>query len=1286
MKKFLSILVLVFLLSFSLVEAAINIVPNGGTGVGTITGLIKGNGTSPFTAASAGTDFQGPITLTTTGSSGASTFISNVLNIPQYAGGVSSVSNSDGTLTISPTSGSVTASLALGHANTWTGAQIFYNSTTTLGVGTVIAKDATHGILAAYYNANNYAIWPGGVTPSSTNYGILFNNNGTSTQYNSTDNLEFNISDSTKMAVNSAGNITIGNLASGGTAPTTSGTTKTVITDANGLLSFIPTTSGTVTSVSGTTNRITSTGGATPVIDISATFEALLGKVASPLSQFASTTSAQLAGVISDETGSGALVFGTSPTISTGLTLGYITGSTQCLQVNSSGLISGTGSACGSGGGIGVLTVASADGSITVTGTTAIDLAVVSAPKLTTARTINGTSFDGTGNITVTAAAGTLTGTTLNSTVVSSSLTSVGTLGSLTVTGNILNSALTASKVVFTDASKNLTSTGIGTSAQFIKGDGSLDSNTYLTSSGAVTSITGTTNQVIASASTGAVTLSLPQSIATSSTPQFAKLGIGTAADANRLLLVQGDVSGGIATINRTNASTNAAVGTAIIKGTSAGDMTDGFGSAFQFAIQDNAGVENLIANIQGVRNGADNSGALSFATYLAGNPTINYQMTSRGDNLWSSPAMTSGINPIFQYLPSASTGVTASTEQSDVNFGLNRTLQFATGALTTQRAFLVQAPTYGFVGSSTITNAATVAITGAPIAGTNATITNRLALWIQNADALQLGTPGSSTGKMNFAGATSGVTVLTGNATGTGTLTLPAATDTLIGKATTDTLTNKTFNTAGTGNVFQINGTGITAVTGTGAVVLGSSNPTITLGNGTGCAISTCVSGLGTSVATALAVNVGTAGSFVVNGGVLGTPSSGTVTNLTGTASININGTVGATTPTTGVFTTLVANATTSLLLGTSGSAVGNIGFRNATSGTITLAPVTGALGTVTLSLPAATDTLVGKATTDIFTNKTLTSSTDVLGGVTMTLGSDAANDIYYRNSSGILTRLANGTTGQFLSANTGAAPTWAAPTSSTFSTQDVTAVLGNTLVDSGTYVMTSNATGTVIYAADALAASSTINIYRFVKDTSTGNYYETHTTTISTGFSPARIGGMAVVGTSLYVNFQDTGPTNKVNRYVAADLTGVTAMTISGTSRNGTMWADATKLWIYNGTSGTFDQFTISGTTITNPGTPVTFTSSGASPLSAISDGTNVWITDVGTGTINIRKYPIAGGTATSTTSPIITPDSYYQGTRVQIFMGSSSVLGIGWFFDWANPTNASGIGMHLMGITLP
>jgi hypothetical protein len=65
-------------------------VSRGGTGATTLTGVLKGNGTSAFTAAVAGTDYQAPITLTTTGSSGAATFVGNTLNIPIYTGGGSS--------------------------------------------------------------------------------------------------------------------------------------------------------------------------------------------------------------------------------------------------------------------------------------------------------------------------------------------------------------------------------------------------------------------------------------------------------------------------------------------------------------------------------------------------------------------------------------------------------------------------------------------------------------------------------------------------------------------------------------------------------------------------------------------------------------------------------------------------------------------------------------------------------------------------------------------------------------------------------------------------------------------------------------------------------------------------------------------------------------------------------------------------------------------------------------------------------------------------------------------
>ena len=52
-------------------------------------------------------------------------------------------------------------------------------------------------------------------------------------------------------------------------------------------------------------------------------------------------------------------------------------------------------------------------------------------------------------------------------------------------------------------------------------------------------------------------------------------------------------------------------------------------------------------------------------------------------------------------------------------------------------------------------------------------------------------------------------------------------------------------------------------------------------VGGGAGAAPSTATTGTG--VVTALGVNTGTAGAFVVNGGDLGTPSSGTLTNATG-------------------------------------------------------------------------------------------------------------------------------------------------------------------------------------------------------------------------------------------------------------------------------------------------------------------------------------------------------------------------------------------------------------------
>jgi len=152
------------------------------------------------------------------------------------------------------------------------------------------------------------------------------------------------------------------------------------------------------------------------------------------------------------------------------------------------------------------------------------------------------------------------------------------------------------------------------------------------------------------------------------------------------------------------------------------------------------------------------NANALTGTTLASGVTASSLTSLGTLSSLTVAPTSRSGAAPaLFTLTTPSDTALTAGAESIAVNVNTSATRTFATGALTTQRESLFQAPTYAFAAASTITNAATIAISGAPIAGANATITNPYALWVQ-------GGKSQFDGPVTFAGTTIATTQSAGD------------------------------------------------------------------------------------------------------------------------------------------------------------------------------------------------------------------------------------------------------------------------------------------------------------------------------------------------------------------------------------------------------------------------------------------------------------------------------------------------------------------------------------------
>jgi hypothetical protein len=400
---------------------------------------------------------------------------------------------------------------------------------------------------------------------------------------------------------------------------------------------------------------------------------------------------------------------------------------------------------------------------------------------------------------------------------------------------------------------------------------------------------------------------------------------------------------------------------------------------------------------------------------------------------------------------------------------------------------------------------------------------------------------------------------------------------------------------------------------------------------------------------ATATTLNLGGAATTITVGAVTGTTTVRNNASITGTLGVTGTSALAAVTATTGSFS---GQVTSTVAIGTAPFVVTsttrvtnlnadrvddftadqantasnivvrdaskNIFFNNAvmsgsTSGTTTLQP-TAISGTSVLTLPAATDTLVGKATTDTFTNKSVNLASNTLTG-TLAQFNTALSDADFASIAGIET-LTNKTVNLTSNTLTGTL----AQFNTALSDADFVSIAGIETITNKT--LTSPAINTATISGGTINNAIIGGTTRAAGSFTTLNANSTLDVTGVTTLSSLGVGASATIGNTLAVTGDVSVNTNKFN---VTALSGNTA--IAGTlGVAGNVAVATNKFTIAAGSGDTV----VAGTLNVSGTSTLAGVNAGALSASSLTSSAGVQGTTL-TSTVAIGTAPL---TVTSTT----------------------------------------------------